>query len=162
VDEGPLGVRIVDYKTGRHNPERAPVPGSIRGGTSMQLPLYRLAWVGRVEGSPAAGRAVHGSYRGVSRQSEFRDSAWTPPHFAAADRALASTVPAMRAGFAAGEFFQVERGAFCDGWCDFRAICGPGRARLVAGKQADPRVARAALWRDQGAAQDAGREEEEA
>jgi hypothetical protein len=147
VDAGPPGLRIVDYKTGRLKRPLYGDAGDVQGGRRLQLPLYRLA-LRELEGGAAGGAPpIHGLFLGVEAASGYRQIPWTPADFERATPELDAVVGAMLDGIAAGEFFQVERGVFCERYCPYGEICGPGRESLIARKAADPRAARAAAWR---------------
>jgi hypothetical protein len=147
VDTGPLGLRVVDYKTSRSSERWAEAPGSLRGGERLQLALYRRALQ-----AGGAREEVHGAYRGVSWGSGFATASWAPEHFAAADAEAEVILPAIVRGVGAGEFFQVWRDYFCERFCDFRAVCGPGPglSAMIRDKAGDPRVVAAAEWRTLG------------
>jgi hypothetical protein len=147
VDAGPPGLRIVDYKTGRLKRPLYGDAGDVQGGRRLQLALYRLALREHEGGAAGGAPPIHGLFLGVEAASGYRQIPWTPADFERATPELDSVVGAILDGIAAGEFFQVERGTFCDRYCPYGEICGPGRESLIARKAADPRAARAAAWR---------------
>jgi putative RecB family exonuclease len=148
LDGGPRGLRVVDYKTGKLKAGHTPEPPALKG--RLQAPIYaRVVAALRAAGRlPAAGGgAVSALYLGVQAGSRYRRVEWTPEALAAAEPELERVVAGIRAGIAAGEFFQVERGQLC-ALCEFTDICGPGRQSRLAAKAADERVVAAAAWRE--------------
>jgi hypothetical protein len=156
VDAGPEGLRIVDYKTGKLGKDGYPEPPSLAGGKNLQLAYYARALAAERarSGEPVAN--VHAAYLGVSTASGFRAIAWEPRHFERAEAEFQRVVEGVVGGIERGEFFQVENQTFCTQQCDFSALCGPGRARLIERKSGDPRAVHAAEWRSGTAFPDAG------
>ncbi|MEO8502956.1 MAG: PD-(D/E)XK nuclease family protein [Acidobacteriota bacterium] len=149
IDEGANGLRIVDYKTGKLGKEGYPEPPSLLGGRNLQLAYYERALRADqvTKGEAPPGTPIHAAYLGVSAASGFRQVAWEPHHFERARAELERVVEGVVGGMERGEFFQVENNTFCNQQCDFGNLCGPGRASLIARKEADERAARAAEWR---------------
>ena len=148
IDEGVSGLRIVDYKTGKLAKDGYPAPPALAGGRNLQLAYYERALrADLLRGDAPPGPPIHAAYLGVSAASGFRQVAWEPHHFERARPELERVVEGVLGGIERGEFFQVENGTFCDQQCDFRLLCGPGRASLIARKESDERAERAAEWR---------------
>ncbi|MBE7492516.1 MAG: PD-(D/E)XK nuclease family protein [Planctomycetes bacterium] len=140
VDEGPRGLEIVDYKTGK-----AKTTAEVRDGVAFQLPLY-LAAISRVTGTEPAGM----SYLKTPVEEELERDDVTllrgQPAYDVADlvrnrlpQRLANMVSAMTAGlFVHVPFVPVNKA--CQ-YCDYAAGCavrGPvaaeRRLRFAAGR----------------------------
>lgn len=147
VDEGVHGTRIVDYKTGKLAKESYPDPPSLAGGRNLQLAYYERALTAERAARQLAPQPIHAAYLGVSAASGFREVAWEPRHFERARPELERVVEGIVGGIERGEFFQIENRQFCTQQCDFRVLCGPGRARTIERKAGDARAERAAEWR---------------
>jgi ATP-dependent helicase/DNAse subunit B len=124
VDEGPLGLEIIDYKTGK-----ARASAEIQDGRAFQLPLY-LAAVSRITGAQPAGMA----YLRVPVEEELdrNDVVHSKPDMPAAfdvGDLVNTKLPARLARLSNA----IQQGVFVHtpftplskacAWCDFRVSC---------------------------------------
>ncbi len=128
----PDRVRVVDYKTGAAPKNKA---GGLEGGRALQLRVYNLALRQayprhRVEQAEYDYLTAKGGYLQVAAPA-------TPESEAELARVVADYDELARAGV----FPPVADS--CD-WCDYQAVCGPGREARAARKRDDPRLVR---WR---------------
>lgn len=126
--QGPDRVRVVDYKTGAAPKNKA---GGLEGGRALQLRVYNLALRQayprhRVEQAEYDYLTAKGGYLQVAAPA-------TPESEAELARVVADFDEMARAGL----FPPVAD--TCD-FCDYQAICGPGREARAARKRDDPRL----------------------
>lgn len=144
LDEGPRGLRIVDYKTGKLPRAKAP---DLEGGRQLQLYVYQLLVAAERQARGEGVRPIHGVLLGVTPASRYGAVEWSDADFKAAAADFAGILEGILGGVERGELFQVENNSFCDEICAFGAVCGPSRRSLVAGKSQDPAAAAARAWR---------------
>jgi ATP-dependent helicase/nuclease subunit B len=143
VDRGPLGVRVIDYKTGRAKDVAATALTRLDGGRSLQLPVYTLAVR---EHDRAEGRPVpHASalYWYCTSRGDFRRHAVEVG--GDVDQVLSGVLADVDAGIRAGCFPQ-EPGEYDDhfrswehcAYCEYDSLCPAGRDTLAAAKASDP------------------------
>jgi len=128
---GDEGVQVVDYKTGKSTGCRAK---SFQGGTQLQLPIYLLA-------AAAITNAPEGSALYL-----FLSEGKALPQFTSCELEqrmddLRTLLKLIVYGIRQGDFFPLpvaRESQFCKDYCEFRLVCGMGRARIASTKSSDP------------------------
>lgn len=126
-------IRITDYKSGkmdRYKDDR------LRGGTTVQLPLYMVAAEAMLNATHPGVKAEQARYLSVDRRGGFREVTFSREALANRREDLARTVETFRSGTARGVFFAYPERETCTR-CDFRLACGEGREARFARKRAD-------------------------
>lgn len=135
--------RVIDYKTGRG--AMLPKPGTLAGGTALQLPVYLRAGA-LILGIPAeSGQAA---YHVVSRAGDFRQVAFTGDDLAASQGHLDAILARIGDGIATGDFHPEPDPQGTCRYCDFDGVCDVGRVRQRDRKSTDERAASFAAMRD--------------
>ena len=124
--------RVIDYKTGGDG--YAPAEDSVRGGRSLQLPLYLLAAAQLLDRRPQDGVAqyLYATRRGNFTRRGFSGGALGAEH-AGVPELLASLLDGIRGGD-----FHAEPGS-CR-FCAFDRLCDSSRADIRSRKAADRRA----------------------
>jgi ATP-dependent helicase/nuclease subunit B len=128
--------RVIDYKTGAF-------PGgagsALRGGTALQLPIYRLAAEALCRAGGQAARVVEAQYYYLTRRGGRRRLAFTEADWAARRDDFDQALLGVLDGIARGRFFQNPSPDTCR-LCDYPAACGAERERITWAerKLADP------------------------
>lgn len=117
-------VRVVDYKTG--------VPpsggGLFRGGTRLQLAVYRLAAEQRCRAQGLPIQAAEAEYRYLGTRAGAGRARLTDADWMARQGDFARVLLLILEGIAAGRFFPTPAPDTCRG-CDFTLACGTERER---------------------------------
>jgi len=113
-----------------------PNPGRVAQGEALQLPVYALAAEQAFPGSTTVAAAYHTVTHDPRKAGAVALEGADLDGARAALLAVASTVDA---GVRGGRFVATPSKETC-AWCDFTAICGPGRAALWDRKRNDPRA----------------------
>jgi ATP-dependent helicase/DNAse subunit B len=137
--------RVIDYKTGRVGDAKENL---LRGGESLQLPLYILAADALLARGGVEAATREALYYFVTGRGGFRRVHFSRDALNARDVEFRATLETMAAGIAGGVFPQRPgKGGHNCQWCAFQPVCGHGRVRLVERKAGDPAIARlAAMW----------------
>ncbi len=143
VDRGPLGVRVLDYKTGRNVDVEVTSANRLNAGRTLQLPVYAAAVRAhdRAEGRPVPNATA--LYWFCTGRGGFAER--FVEIGAAVEEALTQVLSQIDAGIRAGCFPQEpgEHDDFRRTWascvhCEYDTLCPAGRDALARAKAGDP------------------------
>jgi ATP-dependent helicase/DNAse subunit B len=135
IDYVPNGAyRVVDYKTGAGG--GLPRHGELKGGRSLQLPLYVLAG-GLLLGVDH--RLGEAAYHVVSRRGRLRQIPFTGADLEARRHDFERVLGRILDGIASGDFHPEPSDETCR-YCNFKHLCDVGRQRIRERKRSDPRI----------------------
>ncbi len=138
VDVSPTGgIRVTDYKTGRMAQYRE---NSLRGGRTVQLPLYMSAAHQHIAPRHGGARVAGAQYRSVDRRGEFRSIAYDAATMEERREDLGRIATTFVNGVARGAFFAMPGEEECR-WCAYKLACGEGREARFARKRDDEAAA---------------------
>ncbi|MGH9866534.1 MAG: PD-(D/E)XK nuclease family protein [Candidatus Polarisedimenticolia bacterium] len=134
-------LRVTDYKTGKGSSWRV---DALKGGTTVQIPLYMLAAESLLQGRYPGARCAEGRYQTVG--GEGRTVGFSAEALARRREDL---------GLVLGTFLLcIERGIFLASpgeqcrWCSFQLACGEGREARFERKKHDATAQDYLLMRD--------------
>ncbi len=142
VDRSPAAVRVIDYKTGRADDVEVSVANRLRGGHTLQLPLYARAVRDRERAAGRPAPATTALYWFCTVRGGFKQP--TIQVDDAVEAELTHVLADIDSGVRAGCFPQVP-GEFSDfwgscencTWCDYNSLCPSGRETLAQAKSGD-------------------------
>ncbi len=126
IDVSPDGelLQVVDYKTGRIQDRYT--NDSLKGGTTVQLPLYLMASEKLMAREHPGIRAELARYVSVDRRGGFREVTFSARALQERREALAFAIRTYAHGAGRGVYFAYPDDKVCR-WCDYRLACGEGR-----------------------------------
>jgi RecB family exonuclease len=127
--------RVIDYKTGKAYSK----DNDLRGGTSLQLPLYLHAVSHLLEPLHKGIEVDHAEYYHLKEQSRSKRHIRFEREALETRRAeLENILNTIADHVEAGHFFAVPDGQ-CK-WCDFLSVCGSTRHAIFEMKSGDPSI----------------------
>jgi ATP-dependent helicase/nuclease subunit B len=128
--------RIIDYKTGRARAKS----DDLRGGTTLQLPLYIHAASVILKDVHPEVREFFAEYYHLAEQSKTKRHIGFSGECLSAKRGeLSCILDTIADGIEGGLFFQLP-GEDCR-WCGFSPVCGSYQQSVFGRKRGDPRAA---------------------
>jgi RecB family exonuclease len=139
VDISPDGrqARIIDYKTGKMDRYK---PDMLRGGTTVQLPLYMLASGKLLASRQSAPEVTEARYLSVEGRTGFKTVSFSAGALNERREALSRVLATFTSGVERGVFFAYPEADICR-YCDYRLACGEGREARFARKRGDQTAA---------------------
>lgn len=131
-------IRVTDYKTGRVTEKYK--ANLLKGGRTVQLPLYMLAVDRLVSPKHGGARTEVARYLSVDRRGEFKTVAYDAETMEQRRADLAQIATTFANGVARGVFFAYPEEDECR-WCDYKLACGEGREARLARKRGDETAA---------------------
>ncbi|HZI93587.1 MAG TPA: PD-(D/E)XK nuclease family protein [Patescibacteria group bacterium] len=126
-------LRVTDYKTGKMADYE---DDALRGGTTVQLPLYMLAAEKLLAPGRPGLRAGEARYLSVDRAGDFQTVTFSAQALASRREDLSQILSTYVSGVARGVFFAYPETQMCSR-CDYRLACGEGREARFARKRSD-------------------------
>jgi RecB family exonuclease len=129
--------RVTDYKTGKVDRYK---PDLLRGGTTVQLPLYMLAaerLLAVRRPAPAVGEA---RYLSVEGRTGFKSVSFSDEALVRRREDLDRIIATFATGVERGVFLAYPENDACR-YCDYRLACGEGRETRFARKRGDTTAA---------------------
>jgi hypothetical protein len=146
IDLHPSGAaRVIDYKSGGVYGEK---DNLLRGGQSLQLPIYLLAADKMLADNGRPGQAQEAQYYYLTSKGRFRRVRFTREGLNDRRRDFDTILLTIAQNVEAGIFPQNpgRDGGNCQ-WCAYQPVCGHGRVRLIERKVGDPATsALRAMW----------------
>ena len=140
IDVGTDGssLRVTDYKTGRVKQKFK--DNALRGGRTVQLPLYMLAVDRLLSPKHGGARTETARYLSVDRKGEFASRTYDAETMEERRSDLAMVATTFANGVARGVFFAYPDEDECR-FCDYKLACGEGREARLARKRNDETAA---------------------